>query len=327
MSRPLVSVIVPSYNTGKFIGAAIESALAQSWRELEVIVVDNHSTDETTEVLAGISDARVRSYPIHNNGVIAKSRNAGVREARGAYLAFLDSDDVWEPGKLEKQLEHLQNPAISCVGTNISPIGDTARFVNHLSFAPGTTHRDYGRFDLLTSNPVVNSSAVVRRVDFERIGELDERPNFRAIEDWDLWMRFAQIGTVRVLAEPLVKYRIAYSLKRDTRQVTINSLEVVKKNSMEGVPTNIRSQALGNCYVNIGRAFLEHGDRKGVGYYWRGLGGSRGFRNTVRCLWGLSMFCLPAAFRKQIMASAYGVHAALRSNRSVTEQHLDIGAQ
>lgn len=315
MSKPLVSVIVPSYNTGQYIRAAVESALAQTWRELEVIVVDNRSTDETGKVLATIGDDRLSSCLISNEGVIAKSRNEGARRAQGEYLAFLDSDDVWERDKLEVQLKHLDDPKIACVGSNISPLGDTVRFVNHLSFPAGAEYRDYYRDDLLIGNPVVNSSAVVRRADFFAIGMLDESPLFRAVEDWDLWMRFARRGTVRVLARPLVQYRIAYSLKRDTRQVTINSLEVVKKNSQGDVPEVIRTQALGNCCVSIGRAFLEHDDRGGIAYYVRGLREGKGWKNSLRCLWGLAMFYLPTVARKKAMMSAYRLYTSLRGTR------------
>lgn len=99
--NPLVSIVIPSYNHGKFIGRAIESVLSQTYQTFEVIVIDNHSKDETDKVLNKFRDNRIKVLKIHNKGIIAISRNRGIKEAKGEWVAFLDSDDVWYPKKLE----------------------------------------------------------------------------------------------------------------------------------------------------------------------------------------------------------------------------------
>src|SRR4051812_44716056 len=98
--NPLVSVVIPTYNHAQFLGRALGSVIAQTYTNWEAIVVDNHSQDDTDAVVASQSDPRIKLLKIHNNGVIAASRNKAMREARGEWIAFLDSDDAWYPEKL-----------------------------------------------------------------------------------------------------------------------------------------------------------------------------------------------------------------------------------
>jgi glycosyltransferase involved in cell wall biosynthesis len=101
LANPLVSVVIPSYNHGRFLGRALQSLLNQTYTNWEAIVIDNHSTDNTDEVMAKFADPRITYLKIHNDGVIAASRNAGIRAAKGEWIAFLDSDDWWTNDKLK----------------------------------------------------------------------------------------------------------------------------------------------------------------------------------------------------------------------------------
>ena len=98
---PFVSVVIPTYNHAKFLGRALQSVLDQTYPSWEALVIDNHSQDDTNEVVKSFDDPRIRLLKIHNHGVIAASRNLGMREANGEWIAFLDSDDFWYPKKLE----------------------------------------------------------------------------------------------------------------------------------------------------------------------------------------------------------------------------------
>jgi glycosyltransferase involved in cell wall biosynthesis len=93
-ASPLVSVVIPTYNHARYLGRALQSVLDQTYKNWEAIVIDNHSTDNTAELIASFADQRITYLKIHNNGVIAASRNAGIRAAKGEWLAFLDSDDL-----------------------------------------------------------------------------------------------------------------------------------------------------------------------------------------------------------------------------------------
>ena len=103
----LVSIIMPSYNTAKYIGESIQSVLAQTYTNWELIIVDDCSTDNTDEVVASIKDSRIRYLKNDKNSGAAVSRNRALREARGRWIAFLDSDDLWLPSKLESQIRLL----------------------------------------------------------------------------------------------------------------------------------------------------------------------------------------------------------------------------
>ena len=98
---PLVSVVIPTYNHAHFLGRALQSVIDQTYTNWEVIVIDNHSTDNTDGVVISFSEPRIRLIKINNDGVIAASRNLGIRDAKGDWIAFLDSDDCWYSQKLK----------------------------------------------------------------------------------------------------------------------------------------------------------------------------------------------------------------------------------
>ena len=100
-STPLISIIIPTYNHANFLGKALESIIHQTYSNWEAIVIDNHSTDETNQVIYKFNDRRIRYLKISNDGIIAKSRNLGINVAKGEWIAFLDSDDWWTKDKLE----------------------------------------------------------------------------------------------------------------------------------------------------------------------------------------------------------------------------------
>ena len=108
MDKELVSIIMPSYNTGTFIAETIQSVLAQTYADWELIIVDDCSKDNTDEVIAGFHDDRIRYLKNEKNSGAAVSRNRALREAKGKWIAFLDSDDVWLPRKLEKQIAFME---------------------------------------------------------------------------------------------------------------------------------------------------------------------------------------------------------------------------
>jgi glycosyltransferase involved in cell wall biosynthesis len=107
----LVSVVIPTYNRANDLKRALASVVAQTWGNWEAVVVDNHSADNTREVVEAFREARIRLLSVHNEGVIAVSRNLGVANARGEFVAFLDSDDWWVPTKLERSMQALSRGA------------------------------------------------------------------------------------------------------------------------------------------------------------------------------------------------------------------------
>lgn len=177
----LVSAIIPTYNYGRFVCEAVESALAQSYPAMEVIVVDDGSTDDTRQRLAAYG-SRIR-YIWQSNSGLSAARNTGIREARGDWVAFLDADDIWHHDKTARQLaaaHTLGQPAlIGSRGVDALP--------DELPVEPSV--RSLGVSDFLLSLPVGPSGTIVRREAFESAGLFDE--SLRSVEDRDMWLRLA----------------------------------------------------------------------------------------------------------------------------------------
>ena len=117
--QPLVSVILPTYNHANFLKDAIESVIKQDYSSWELIIIDNYSTDHTDQVISLFKDDRIKNFKINNDGIIAKSRNKGIQESNGDWIAFLDSDDIWYFNKLSTIITYLdRNKKIDIVCSN-----------------------------------------------------------------------------------------------------------------------------------------------------------------------------------------------------------------
>ncbi|MEJ7848404.1 MAG: glycosyltransferase [Pyrinomonadaceae bacterium] len=200
-----ISVIIPTYNYGRFICQAIEGVLAQSCPAAEVIVVDDGSTDGTDEVVKEFDD-RVRYIRQENHGVCA-ARNKGVEHSSGDFIAFADADDIWMPEKLEKQLaKFAEDDEIGLVHCGMREFdSDTGETVTmHLEGAEGMVADQL----LLWENPVVNVSGtaiVVTRKAFNKVGGFDTE--MKVGEDWDFCYRVARKFKVGFVPVALVEYR------------------------------------------------------------------------------------------------------------------------
>jgi glycosyltransferase involved in cell wall biosynthesis len=227
--QPLVSIIIPAYNPGGLIRETILSVLAQTYANYEIIVVDDGSTDDTAEIVKRIDDPRLKYYFQPNSGLPAKPRNKGVELARGAYLAFLDHDDVWLPRKLEVQMAVVdKDPLIGLVCANgyFMPGGDKTRrlmvkgiksgYLKDRTFLPG--------------NVVFQSTALVRKECFKRVGGFNEDPELKAIEDYDLWLRLYAKYPCYFLEEPLAYYRVSLlSASGNAKQIFDRELNYYNK--------------------------------------------------------------------------------------------------
>jgi glycosyltransferase involved in cell wall biosynthesis len=182
-----VSVAIATWNRAHLVGRAIRSALAQTVEDIEVLVVDDGSTDATPDLLARVEDPRLRRVRHEQNHGISRTRNTAIGLARGAWMAFLDDDNEWAPDYLERQLAFAASrpeaEVVYCLGRCI----DTRSGV---AVVEGDLRQGHVFCDLVTGwNPFV-SSALIRRSALAEMGGLDER--LRATEDRDLWMRLAQ---------------------------------------------------------------------------------------------------------------------------------------
>ena len=132
----LVSIIMPSYNTGKFIQETLDSVFAQTYTNWEIIIVDDCSTDNTDEIVGAIQDERIRYFKNEKNSGAAISRNRALCEARGKWIAFLDSDDLWHPTKLEKQIRFMEENGYHFSYTNYVEVDDDGNALGSLWTGP-----------------------------------------------------------------------------------------------------------------------------------------------------------------------------------------------
>lgn len=191
---PLVSIIIPTYNHARFLGKAVQSVVEQSYSNWEALVIDNHSDDNTLEVVAGFSDPRIRLLRIHNGGIIAASRNLGLREAKGEWIAFLDSDDIWYSGKLSSVMTTAGGmPDCEVFSTDeLMKDADTGK----------TTVLRYGPFrknfyrSLLVDGNCLSTSATVVNAGFLSDHEIvfRESPEHVTVEDYGFWLDLARHG-------------------------------------------------------------------------------------------------------------------------------------
>lgn len=247
VGEPKVSVVIPAYNAGWCVARAIASVLEQGIDEIEVIVVDDGSTDDTAAVVAGFGPP-VRLVQ-KSNGGMSSARNAGIRETRGRFVAFLDSDDRWLPGKLLRQLDVLKaHPDVAfCAAVALledaegqsvgtwgcgRADGDLVTiFANHSAVAGGA------------------SSVLARREAVLAAGGFDE--SLRGAEDTDFWIRLAAYGNFKCIPEPLVVVlRRRDSVSRNLDGMRAGSLAMTRKN--RGLlPTRARGAFWREVYAGI----------------------------------------------------------------------------
>ncbi|NUN50738.1 MAG: glycosyltransferase family 2 protein [Candidatus Brocadiae bacterium] len=202
---PRVSVVIPTYNRAAMVCVAIDSALAQTFRDQEVVVVDDGSTDGTAEVLAARYGDRIR-YLRQENAGSAAARNHGVREARGELIAFLDSDCVWVPEKTALQVGYLDaHPEMAMVYSPHLPLAEDGRLLretaNEKVYHSGRIFRALYSETHFLSNPTV----MIRKKVIEEVGGFDE--SFRLCQDAELYLRVAHAHPVGVIETPLTHYR------------------------------------------------------------------------------------------------------------------------
>ncbi len=199
---PVISVVIPAYNAEKYLVQSMESILAQTFTNFEILIIDDGSTDKTLEIANGFTDPRIRVIKNPGNLGLATSCNIGIKNAKGEFIARQDADDWSHPARFTKQLAFMcANPQVGVLGTNTQTINHKGK-IGSYKFMPEQVTLD----KLLHLNIVIGASAMMRCSVLEQVNGYDEW--FTICEDYDLWLRIANdISLIRNLLESLYVYR------------------------------------------------------------------------------------------------------------------------
>ena len=267
-NNPLVSVVLPTYNRAHLLRRAIQSILSQTYQHLEIIVVDDCSSDNTEEVAKSFCDERIRYVRNKERMGASFSRNIGIKVAHGEYIAFQDSDDVWLPRKLEKQMDAFKNSPreVGVVYTSFWRI-DKDRVVR----IPQSNYRkskDNIHERLLETNFIGTPTAMVKKECFEKVGMFDE--TLPRLQEWDLWIRISRYYRFKHIDEPLV---ISY-MQTDSISRNIGAHIQAQKRILEKYFEEIskKPKILGKHYYELGTLLCLNGNiQEGKSYFFKAV--------------------------------------------------------
>jgi glycosyltransferase involved in cell wall biosynthesis len=252
----IVSIIIPTFNRKFMVCKAIDSALNQTYKDIEIIVVDDGSSDNTQELLVQKYRDKIKYFYQENRGV-AGARNAGIQESRGEYIAFLDSDDTWMPAKLDAQMKIFQSDTdvglVYCGYTTLDMQGEIVGQVK-----PACKGMIY--YDLVLGNQMGASSVVIKRECVEQIGFFQGR--YSPAEDYEYWLRISRKYKVDFVEDPLVQYVTHdQGLSQNGRAMEQAVMRILEDhwqgNQLNG---NLMHRSYSNNCVNLAWNYYRNGD-------------------------------------------------------------------
>jgi len=264
-----VSVVMPVYNSAKFVEESIESVLNQSYEKMQLIIINDGSTDDSDAIINKYLPNDNIKYIKQLNQGPAATRNNGIKNCDGTYIAFLDSDDVWISDKIEKQVAILERPGVDVVYTGRINIDENGNFVNDTSdrkFLSGCILSE-----LYVDNFVCMSSAVLKRQVFEAVGMLNEA--LVMSEDYEFWLRVAMRCEFDFICEPLVKYRIHPSQSSSRCLERLIAIENIYDSLDEQLSRQISLSTIKESkslhHRNFGYYYMSTGDKRSAFYEYK----------------------------------------------------------
>lgn len=234
-----ISVIIPTYNREGLVGRAIKSVLSQTYKDVEVIVVDDASTDDTETEVKKIESDRLRYIKLNKNGGACRARNFGINEAKGDYIAFLDSDDIWNPDKLEKQMKYLLSKnaeVVACNGWYIK--ANSRRLITNPKNEELVNLRE-----LLNANYITTGALLAKKKLLLSVGCFDE--GLPRYQDWDLVIRIVRMTDLYFMNEPLYTlYFQENSITNSTsKEKKLTALDIIYEKNKEVIQDNAKAAA------------------------------------------------------------------------------------
>lgn len=262
-NEPLVTAVIPTYNCGRYVAEAVESACAQTYPHMEVIVVDDGSTDDTRERLQPYF-GRI-SYLRQENRGLSAARNRGIQAAQGDWVALLDADDRWHREKTSVQLR-------AALELGCALVGSPAAAVMPETLPPTAALRLLSVPDYLLSAPIGPSGAMISKACLARTGLFDE--SLRAVEDRDMWLRIAASSSTALVDSPCWWYRIHEGqMNRQAERMGTNYRRVLDRFfAMHTRYLSLRAVSLSYMYADLAWShYLEGNRRTALGYLLRSL--------------------------------------------------------
>jgi glycosyltransferase involved in cell wall biosynthesis len=256
LKKPLISVVIPTYNSASFLPQSVESVLQQTYDNFEVIIVDDGSTDDTETVLLPYKE-KIRYIKKANSGP-SGARNLGIAEARGEFIAFQDADDIWVPEKLQLQMDYLTNhPKIAVLHTDLTQFNHQGEVSFSLKERYGSIPSGYIFEELLVNHAVTLSTIIVRRSCIDEVGAFDE--SLIGAEDYNFYLRLARKFQFGFLNQALVKKRLhTNNLSDNLDQMCEDEIKNLEKITLMFPDARIPKRKLGaHIYTRFGRYYFS----------------------------------------------------------------------
>jgi glycosyltransferase involved in cell wall biosynthesis len=244
-----VSVVIPTHNRSDWLQLTLRSVLWQRDVSLEAIVVDDGSTDGTADVVAGMRDPRVRLLRHDTPRGVSASRNHGVEEAAGEWVAFVDDDDLWAPEKLARQIEAARGAGRAWVYAGSVNIGDSLRVISGVPpLPPEQVARSIARCNAI---PGGGSNVIVRRDELERVGPFDLR--LKNTEDWEMWIRLAEHGPPAWAPHPLLAHRMHSANASLDVATVLEGVSLIERGHGTRVDRGVLNRWFGESFLRSGQ--------------------------------------------------------------------------
>ncbi len=313
---PKVSIVIPAYNAMKYLPETVASVMNQTYQDFEIVLVNDGSSDQIQSWAADQKIPQLRLISQENRG-LSGARNTGVRNAQGEYIAILDADDLWEPTKLQKQVQALDDaPDVGIVYTWTALVDENGELTGRYY----KRHEEGDVWNTLVEFNLVGCGSVplIRKSCFEVAGDFDE--NLRSfVEDWDLWLRMARLYRFKVVKEPLVFYRQRPDSASKNWEAMERSYQIViQKNFSDLSPELAASKPRCEAFVYLNLAWMAlqgaNADRLAASrYQWKAV---QSFPLIV-LRWEFLRFCFASALSFVLGGTGYrGVRLMLNAVRN-----------
>ena len=251
-----ISIIIPTFNRARELNRAIESVINQTYKNWELIIIDNNSSDNTDEVVSKFNDSRILLFKINNNGVIAKSRNLGIKKASGSFIAFLDSDDWWYSNKLDVIMSKKEDADFIYHHLDIYRNDKKTNKKHRVRPLKTPVFEDL----MINANAITNSSVVVKKNILLKAGSLSEDVELKAVEDYDLWLKISRVtNSFLLIPEYLGGYLISGSNSSNISLEMIDKIDAVYNKNVNYLNKKLKIQAYYTKEYTIGRYLFNLG--------------------------------------------------------------------